>query len=473
MSGQKIKQFIENTWDTSILPALMEYIPIPNKSPLFDPQWEEHGFMEQAVKLILNWCSVQQVRGMQLDVIRLAGRTPLIFMEVPGSSAETVLLYGHLDKQPEMTGWDADLGAWKAVVKEDKLYGRGGADDGYAAFTAVTAIKALQDQNIPHARCIIIIEACEESGSYDLPFYIDELKERIGEPDLVICLDSGCGNYEQLWVTTSLRGLIGGNLSIEVLKEGIHSGMGSGIVPSCFMILRQLLARIEDDTNGEIKLKDLQVVIPAQRYKEAQYAAQILQKEITQSLPFLNDVTALKNDAAELILNRTWRSALSITGLDGLPAVENAGNVTLPKLTVKISMRIPPTCNDESAGMVLKNALETKPPFNAQVTFDFREKGPGWDAPAEKSWLTSAADEASKIYFGKNSAYIGEGGSIPFMGMLGKKFPRAQFLITGLLGPKSNAHGPNEFLHIPTGKKLTGCVAHVIASHYNSKEVKA
>jgi acetylornithine deacetylase/succinyl-diaminopimelate desuccinylase-like protein len=466
ISTQEIQDFVGKTWENSILPALIEYIPIPNKSPMFDPEWEAHGYMEQAVKLISDWCGAQQIKDMRLEVMRLPGRTPLIFMEIPGQSDQTVMLYGHLDKQPEMTGWDSDLGPWKAVLKGDKLYGRGGADDGYAAFASVTALKALQLQNIPHARCVIIIEACEESGSYDLPFYIDELKNRIGEPDLVICLDSGCGNYDQLWMTTSLRGYVGGTLRIDVLKEGIHSGMGSGIVPSGFLVLRQLLSRIEDESNGAIKLNDLEVEIPSERHQQAQQAAKILKKDIYESLPFVEGMTPINDDTTQLILNRTWRPALSITGMSGLPALENAGNVTLPYLTVKISMRIPPTCDVAAAGKALKNALEVKPPFGAKVTCELNDRGPGWNAPAESKWLTTAAHNASLTYFGKGSAYIGEGGSIPFMGMLGKKFPKAQFLITGVLGPKSNAHGPNEFLHIPTGKKLTCCVAQVIADHF-------
>jgi acetylornithine deacetylase/succinyl-diaminopimelate desuccinylase-like protein len=466
MNHQQIADFIAQTWDDSIVPALMQYIPIPNKSPLFDPDWEANGYMDAAVKLIVDWCNQQNMQGMRLEVVRLEGRTPVIFIEIPGQSAETILLYGHLDKQPEMTGWDEDLGPWQAVLKGDKLYGRGGADDGYAAFASLTAIKALQQQNIPHARCVVLIEACEESGSYDLPFYIDLLKDRIGEPDLVICLDSGCGNYEQLWITTSLRGLLGGTLEIDVLKEGVHSGMGSGIVPSCFMVLRQILARIEDETSGAIRLPDLQVEIPDDRQEQAQRAAETLQKDIQQALPFKEGVQPVLTNPVELILNRSWRSALSITGIAGIPALANAGNVTLPTLTIKLSMRIPPTCDVSVAGKALKTALENQPPFDAQVKFNLSDIGPGWNAPTESPWLTDAANYASNKYFGGNSLYIGEGGSIPFMGMLGKKFPHAQFLITGLLGPNSNAHGPNEFLHIPTGKKLTACVTQVIAEHF-------
>jgi acetylornithine deacetylase/succinyl-diaminopimelate desuccinylase-like protein len=470
MNNEEIKKFIDHSWDSSITPTLMEYIYIPNKSPLFDPQWKQNGHMDKAVKLIADWCKNFGVENMHLEVVQLDGRTPVIFMEIPGSSEETILLYGHLDKQPEMSGWDADLAPWKPVLKDDKLYGRGGADDGYAAFASLTAIKALQEQHISHARCVILIEACEESGSYDLPFYIDALADRIKQPDLVICLDSGCGNYDQLWMTTSLRGLIGGVLHIDVLRQGIHSGYGSGIVPSCFTVLRQLLGRVEDEKNGKVQLADLEVEIPKGRQQQAEQAAEILKDTLYKSYPFIEGVKTATDDNAQLILNRTWRAALSVTGADGLPALENAGNVTLPHLTVKLSVRIPPTCDTEFAANALKKTLETDPPFNTRVKFDVEDMGSGWNAPTEVPWLSKAANDASKEFFGKDAAYMGEGGSIPFMGMLGKKFPSSQFLITGVLGPKSNAHGPNEFLHIPTGKKLTACVAHVIAEHYKQKK---
>lgn len=466
MDKKKIINYIDHMWDSSIVPTLMEYIKIPNKSPAFDRQWQEHGYMDQAVQLIADWCHKNSIPGMKLDVIQLEGRTPVIFLEIPGSNDDTVLLYGHLDKQPEMVGWDEDLGPWKPVLRGDRLYGRGAADDGYATFGSLTALKALHDQNIPHARCVVLIEACEESGSYDLPFYIDALQERIGQPSLVVCLDSGCGNYEQLWMTTSLRGLVGGTLTIEILKQGIHSGAGSGIVPSCFRILRQLLERVEDKNSGNILLDNFQVEIPQQRLDQAAKAAEVLGDSLFEEIPFVKNAQPDTNDVAELILRRTWKPALSITGCDGMPTTENAGNVTLPKLSVKFSLRIPPTLDPELASAILKKTIEENPPYQAKITFDVEKSSAGWNAPAEQKWLVDAANKASQTYFGKDAVYVGEGGSIPFMGMLGKKFPKAQFIITGLLGPGSNAHGPNEFLHIPTGKKLTACVAQLIADHY-------
>lgn len=466
MDKIKNSQYIEQIWDNSIIPALKEYIKIPNKSPQFDKDWQQHGFMQQAVKLIADWCNAHAVENMRLDVVQLENRTPVILIDIPGHNDDTILLYGHLDKQPEMTGWDADLDPWKPVIKGDKLYGRGSADDGYAAFASLAAIKSLREQHISHARCVILIEACEESGSYDLPYYIHALEKQIGKPSLIICLDSGCGNYEQLWTTTSLRGLLTAIVKIDVLKQGVHSGSGSGIVPSCFQVLRQLLSRIESESSGDVTLNDLFVDIPAQRIEQAKQAASVLGTSVFNDLPFHDQVQARISDVTELILNRTWRPALSIIGMNGIPLLESAGNVTLPTLTIKLSMRLPPTCDAEKAAAALKKVLIENPPYQAKIECTIPELANGWNAPLEAPWLVKAAEQASIDYFGKPAVGMGEGGSIPFMGMLGKKFPQAQFLITGLLGPGSNAHGPNEFLHIPTGKKLTACVAQVIAQQF-------
>ena len=379
-----------------------------------------------------------------------------------------MLLYGHLDKQPEMTGWAEHLGPWKPVIEGDKLFGRGGADDGYAIFGSLAAILALQAQKIPHARCVVIIEACEESGSYDLPYYVDHLASRIGKPSLIVCLDSGCGNYEQMWLTTSLRGMTGGNLTVTVLDEGVHSGDASGVVASSFRILRQVLSRLEDENTGHIKPESLHMEIPPQRREQAKRSADVLGDAIYSKFPLHQGMQPVSTDLSELVLNRTWRPALSITGVSGLPSLDSAGNVLRPFSAVKLSLRLPPTANAPKCGEFLKQLLEADPPYGASVQFALEKAGSGWDAPALAPWLEKSVDEASRTFFGPPPAYMGEGGSIPFMGMLGEKFPGAQFLITGVLGPHSNAHGPNEFLHIPTGKRVSACVAKVVADHYQA-----
>ncbi|WP_369943822.1 M20 family metallopeptidase [Xanthomonas medicagonis] len=470
MDNAKIDRFLSEKWDDDIVPQLVDYIRIPNKSPMFDADWVAHGYMADAVKLMERWARAQAIPGLQVEVVQLEGRTPLIYLEVPASGADTgadtVLLYGHLDKQPEMTGWDDDLGPWTPVLKGDRLYGRGGADDGYALFGSLAAIMALQDQGLPHARCVILIEACEESGSYDLPAYVDHLADRIGKPSLVVCLDSGCGNYEQLWCTTSLRGLAGGNFSVKVLSEGVHSGDASGVVPSSFRVLRDLLSRLEDEATGKIKIEGLYADIPEERLAQARKVAEVLGDEVYSKFPFLPGMRPMHEDLSELVLNRTWRPALSVTGADGLPPLASAGNVLRPETAVKLSLRLPPTLDGKRAGQLLKDVLLRDPPYGAEVSLALEKSSSGWNAPAQSPWLTDAIESASQAAFGKPAMYMGEGGSIPFMGMLGEKFPGAQFMITGVLGPHSNAHGPNEFLHIPMGKRVTACVAKVIAEHH-------
>ncbi|MBS35784.1 MAG: peptidase M20 [Thiotrichales bacterium] len=466
MDSARTAEFVDDVWEQSIVPTLIEYIRIPNKSPMFDPEWAAHGHMDEAVALLETWARKRPIDGMSLEVVRIANRTPLIFIDIPGDSDDVVLLYGHLDKQPEMEGWEPGLGPWTPVLRDDKLYGRGGADDGYSIFAALTAIEALQTQSVKRAHCVVIIEACEESGSDDLPHYIDALNERIGNPDLVVCLDSGCGNYDQLWCTTSLRGSVGGNLRVDVLSEGVHSGDAGGIVPSSFRILRQLLSRVENEQTGEIKASLFDVQIPEQRRRQATHAAGVLGSNVYDKFPWMEGTEPGTDELAELVLNRTWRPALEITGASGLPAIADAGNVARPQTTVKLSVRIPPTCDPERAADDLKTLLESEPPYGAHVEFQPELSCIGWDAPPTSDWLDDALHDASRTYFGADAVHMGEGGSIPFMGMLGEKFPDAQFLITGVLGPKSNAHGPNEFLHIPTGKKITSCVAQILAAHF-------
>jgi acetylornithine deacetylase/succinyl-diaminopimelate desuccinylase-like protein len=469
MNKQQLISYINHRWDASIVAELIKFIRIPNKSPQFDPDWQQHGYMDEAVELIVSWCKQQPIPGMQLEVVRLENRTPVIYIEIPGQTDETILLYGHLDKQPEMDGWEPDLGPWKPVLRNDKLYGRGGADDGYAVYAALTAIQALQQQDIPHGRCVVLLEASEESGSYDLPFYVAHLKQQIGNPDLVICLDSGCGNYEQLWLTTSLRGLIGGTLRVQVGTAGVHSGAAGGVLPSSFRIIRDLLERIENAKTGEISLKELQVQIPQQRIEQAEQAAEILGSEVYEAYAFAPGVKPASQALTELVLNRSWRPSLAVTGADGLPKIADAGNTLRPFTALKLALRVPPTCNTEQAAQALKQTLESDPPYDAKVTFTLDPPGAGWNAPALETWLEKACSEASQNFYGKPAAYIGEGGTIPFMGMLAEKFPLAQFMVVGVLGPQSNAHGPNEFLHIPMAKKLTGCVAQIIAEHYKNK----
>jgi acetylornithine deacetylase/succinyl-diaminopimelate desuccinylase-like protein len=462
---EQLRTFVEREWDESILPELIEYIRIPNKSPAFDREWQAHGHIDRVADRFEAWARAHVFEGTRIELVRIPNRTPLLFIDIPGSSDDCVLLYGHMDKQPEMTGWAEGLGPWQPVIRGDRLYGRGAGDDGYAMFACLSAVGALEAEGIPHARCVVIIEACEESGSFDLPHYIEHLGDRLGRPSLVIGLDSGCGNYEQLWCTTSLRGLVGGTLKVEVLSEGVHSG-GSGIVPDSFRIARQLLSRIEDERSGRILSPEFYVEIPPARIEQARAAAAALGEQVHREFPFVDRAGPLTTDVAELILNRDWRPALAVIGADGLPTIGNAGNVLRPSTSLKLSLRIPPGCDPKAATEKLQELLTTNPPYGAKVTYSADWGARGWNAPEIAPWLGASLESASRNFFGKPAAYIGLGGTIPFMSMLGERFPEAQFLITGVLGPHSNAHGPNEFLHIPAAKRITACVAQVIADHF-------
>ena len=464
----KARKHIDQCWGDEIVPTLAEYIKIPNKSPAFDPDWAAHGYMEEAVSMFERWARAKlpALPGASLETVRLPGRTPVIVIDVPGAGADTVLLYGHLDKQPEMKGWTEGFGPWIPRLEGDKLYGRGGADDGYAMFGALSALLALREQGVPHARCVILIEACEESGSYDLPYYVDHLAGRLGNPSLVVCLDSGCGNYDQLWLTTSLRGMTAGTLDVRVLDEGVHSGDASGVVPSSFRIMRQLLSRLEDEATGAVRPSELYAQIPAERVAQARDAAAALGDAVYTKFPFMPGMAPAADDLTELVLNRTWRPQLAVIGIDGLPNPGDAGNVLLPFTRTQLSLRLPPTVDAEGAGVGLRALLEKDPPYGARVAFDLGSSATGWNAPPLAPWLEQSLARASLAAFGAPPAYMGEGGTIPFMAMLGEKFPKAQFVVTGVLGPHSNAHGPNEFLHIPTGQRVTAVIAQVLADHH-------
>ena len=464
----KTAKLVDQCWSDEIVPTLVEYIKIPNKSPAFDPDWAAHGYMDEAVALFERWAQAKlpSLPGATLEVVQLPGRTPVILIEIPSQGTDTVLLYGHLDKQPEMVGWAQGYGPWVPRLEGDKLFGRGGADDGYAMFGALSALLALTDQREAHARCIILIEACEESGSYDLPYYVDHLAQRIGSPSLVVCLDSGCGNYDQLWMTTSLRGMASGTLTIEVLDEGVHSGDASGIVPSSFRILRRLLSRLEDEDTGTIRPPELYVQIPPERVAQARRASAALGDAVYTKFPLKAGMSPMGDDLTELVLNRTWRPQLAVTGIDGLPPPVDAGNVLLPSTVAKLSLRLPPTLDAARAADIVHTLLEKDPPYGARVAYEPGSNAVGWHAPALSPWLEQSLARASETTFGAPPAYMGEGGTIPFMAMLGEKFPQAQFVVTGVLGPHSNAHGPNEFLHIPTGKRISVVIAQVLTDHH-------
>lgn len=486
LDSQAVGTLVDERWRASIVPELQRYIAVPAKSPAFDPAWADHGYLDAVLRQAADWVLAQRIPGLTLEILRLQTadgqpRTPVLFFEIPASgsatgapapaSGETVLMYGHLDKQPEFSGWRSDLGPWTPKIIDDKLYGRGGSDDGYAVYASITAVQALKAQGAAHPRIVGLIETCEESGSHDLLPYVDALKSRLGQVGLVICLDSGAGNYDQLWLTTSLRGVASGLLKVEVLTEGIHSGDASGLVPSSFRIMRQLFDRLEDSASGELLPRAFHGEIPALRLEQARATAAILGDEVYRRFPWAHHdcggstlfTLPTTTDPVEALLRRTWRPTLSVTGADGFPSLASAGNVLRPYSAFKLSLRLPPTVDAAQAVQQLKTLLEDNAPYQAKVTFEPEGAATGWDAPATTPWFEQALQAASQAHYGAPCATIGQGGTIPLMNLLSQGFPQAQMMVCGVLGPKSNAHGPNEFLHLPYAQRLTAAVAEVIA----------
>jgi acetylornithine deacetylase/succinyl-diaminopimelate desuccinylase-like protein len=476
---------VTRAWDEDITAQLHQYIEIPAKSPGFDADWSAHVHLERVLQDAARWVEAQKVPGLKLEIVRLNDahgkpRTPVIFFEVPAhqhASNQTVLMYGHLDKQPEFNGWRNDLGPWTPKLETGRdgaarLYGRGGADDGYAVYASVAAIQALKAQGVPHPRIVGLIETCEESGSYDLLPYVDALKSRLGDVALVVCLDSGAGNYDQLWLTTSLRGMASGVLRVDILTEGVHSGDASGLVPSSFRIMRQVLDRLEDSKTGRLLPEIFHCEIPAERVAQAKQTAAILGDEVYKRFPWAHYdcggstsfALPTTTDPVQALINRTWLPTLSVTGAEGFPALKDAGNVLRPYTAFKLSLRLPPLVDAATAVEQLKTLLEDNAPYQAKVTFDSAGGASGWNAPETAPWLQSALDQASQAYYGAPCGFIGQGGTIPLMNMLEKGFPKAQMMVCGVLGPKSNAHGPNEFLHVDYAKKITASVASVMAA---------
>ena len=473
--SQLAAQRLTQAWDDDITRQITDYIAIPAKSPAFAANWRELGHIETVVRHAASWTEAQQVAGLKLEVVRLEDRTPVIFFEVPAahtSSTQTALMYGHLDKQPEFEGWRSDLGPWTPVIQDGKLYGRGGADDGYAIYASVAAIKELQRQGVAHPRIVGLFETCEESGSTDLLPYVDALRARLGEVALVVCLDSGAGNYDQLWLTTSLRGMASGVLKVEVLTEGVHSGDSSGVVPSSFRIMREVLDRLEDSRTGRLLPEGFHCEVPNERIEQARVTAAILGQSVIGNFPWAHYdcaggsqvALATTSDPVQALLKRTWEPTLSITGAEGLPALKDAGNVLRPYTAFKLSLRVPPTVDAGACVAEMKRLLEDNAPYHARVTFHADGAANGWNAPAVAPWLSQALDAASQAQFGAPCGYIGQGGTIPLMNILSQGFPKAQMMVCGVLGPRSNAHGPNEFLHLPYAKRLTATVAQVLAS---------
>jgi len=466
-----VRSTVRQLWDQEILPSLTEFVAIPALSPVFDVNWQQSGHLDAAVDHVRRWLDSRGIEGATTEILRLPDRTPVLLLDVPPAGeprddAGTVLLYGHLDKQPPVGGWSEGLGPWSPVVRDGRLYGRGAADDGYSGYAATAAIEAVRAAGGSHARCVVLLETSEESGSPDLPAYLEQFRDRLGEVSLVVCLDSGGGDYERMWLTTSLRGMASTTVTVRVLESGQHSGMASGIVPSSFRIMRQLLDRLEDSATGEILIPEMHGDVPAERMAEIKAMADLAPGFSKSAFPLVKGMRTVSDDEVELGLNNSWRPTLSVIGADGLPLPADAGNVLRPETTLTLSFRLPPTADPDAALEALHRALTTDVPYGAQITLSRSEAAPGWNSPQLAPWLQSTLESLSETVFGGNQwQTVRLGGSIPFMETMASTYPDAQFVVTGALAADSNAHVPDEWLHLGQAQRVTEAVALIVNAH--------
>jgi acetylornithine deacetylase/succinyl-diaminopimelate desuccinylase-like protein len=469
--ARAVHESVAGAWADQVVPSLSGLIEIPALSPAFDASWAASGQLSAAVGHVRDWIATRDLAA-ACEVVELPGRSPVLLVDVAatpqGAGRGTVLLYGHLDKQPPVGGWSEGLGPWQPVLRDGRLYGRGAVDDGYSGYAAIVALEAVAAAGGEHARAVLLLETGEESGSPDLPAYMDHLGGRLGDVTLVVCLDAGGGDYERLWLTSSLRGIVQATVTVHVLDAPQHSGLASGIVPSSFRIMRLLLDRLEDPATGEVRLRRMSVEIPPE-YRAAARAAAAARPGIMKSLyPLVKGMRPASEDEAELILNNTWRPTLSVLGAAGLPDPAIAGNVLRASTTLALSFRIPPLVDPQAALAQLTDALTTDVPYGARVELSRLAAEGGWCAPPLAPWLEAALGQAGESVFGQPAASIGVGGAVPFMGLLGELYPQAQFVVTGALGTDSNMHVPDEWLNVGFAAQVTEAIAHILDAHARS-----
>ncbi len=459
----RLSEYIDKQWDESALPSLCDFIEIPALSPSFDAAWEENGYLDAAIETFVSWVRSLPLENSSVSVHRLKDRSPVLLVTIDGDSNGEVLFYSHLDKQPEATGWSDGKGPWKPVIEDGWLFGRGSVDDGYGGYAGVLSVLGLQEQGISHPSCRFLIETGEESGSPDLEFYLEELKPQLGIPDLVIVLDTGGMDYDRLWVTQSLRGIVAGTLSVKVSSVGVHSGHGSGVMPSSFRLARQLLSRLEDENTGEILPEWLHLKINDEMKKTCSEIVK-MKGDGMKDFPLLEGVKKQVEDPLDIFMTMNLKPSLSIIGADGIPPIESAGNVLRTNTDLKISIRTPPGIDATLVSEKVQELLESNPPSGAHVTAEMTEVADGFLSPKLPDSVSSDLEEACKKFYGNPFMDLYIGGTIPVMAMLQARYSDSKFIITGAGGPGGNAHGPDEKLHIPTAKKVTKCMSSVVKS---------
>lgn len=441
------------------LEGLKSFIRVPNVSPGYDPEFFTNGLIIKAIDTVKAWIEAQGIAGLTTTLFAEPGCEPLLLVEIPGTAAPgapVVLAYGHLDKMPPLDapGWSAGLFAYDPVIRDGKVYGRGTNDDGYNCFLVITALKYLQSKGLAYPKVTLILETGEESGDTEIQQYLERLRPKIGDVDLILVLDGEAQDYQTFWGCTSLRGIVNGVLDISHLATPCHSGMATGLVPSTFRIARILLSRIEDAATGEVLLREAHAPeIPATRIEQCRLIAAQLGDRSHAIVSPLPGAELLSKDNAELLLAKAWKPGLAVTGCDGIPSVGDGSNVMRTRTALKLSLRLPPGVNAEVTAAALKRVLEADPPYGAKVTYTAVSAGNGWKGPDLSGKIDVAMREATRAVFGGVPLYYGEGGSIPLCNKFQELWPDAQLLVSGCAGTDSNPHGYDESLNLEyTGK---------------------
>ena len=459
-------EFCTKAWSEggSALEGLKMFVRIPNLSPQYDEGYHTNGLIHKALHDVGDWIKSQGLKHVEITYFEEKGREPLLYVEI-GSTAEkevpSILTYGHLDKMPHLDaeGWGEGLSATNPVVKGRKVYGRGTNDDGYNPFCVVTAVKYLEENNLPHPKVIMLLESGEESGDDEIQIYLKDLRSRIGDVGVIMVLDAEAQDYDTLWCCTSLRGVVMGVLDIQHLATPCHSGMATGMVPSTFRIARMLLSRIEDEQTGEIKLKEAHIEIPQNRIDSCNEIAKQLGERCVEIVTLLPGAKHLSEDRGELLIGKGWKPGLAVTGADGIPSVANGSNVIRTRTSLKLSLRIPPGVKSEVVAEAMKKELERDPPYGAKVTYKPLGAGNGWFGRDFDEKTQKALDQSSIDVFGQKSLLYGEGGSIPLCNLLQELWPNAQLLVTGAAGTDSNPHGYDESLDLPYTSQFTASIS--------------
>ncbi len=459
-----MKTYIHDAWKGDTLEALSRFISIPAKSKDFDDQWQEHGFLHRSLEEGKSWAQKHFPSG-TFEIIQLPGIPPVLFFDIPATGGHTgkpVLFYGHFDKQPETSGWDEGLGPWTPVVKNGRLYGRGAVDDGYCFYSTLTAVKALEVSGKSHPRICGLFETDEESGSTDLAQYINMLKDRVGSPAFICILDLFATDFSRVWITQSLRGIVGLIVKVSVLSAPSHSGVASGIVPSSFRIMRALLDRLEDSRTGEVLIKSMHSPIPGYILDMAKDIS--AEYDPRTGFKYHAGTQSAQPDAYTALIAGTWKPTLSVLGADGLPPTATASGLVRSSTSLKLSFRIPPGVNARAALDDTIRALTTDVPYNATVEISQASASEGFCAPEWPQWLRQSSEKITRNLFGTSVGSVLCGASIGTLPAFQAAFPGAPFINTGALGPDSGAHAANEWLDLAYVEKLTEWVAEVVGS---------